>query len=349
MVSIAYQLDEPTEFADIVLPESSNLEREMKAIVNGFDKGHWAKYQPFGMLYRYPVVKRLYDTKQVEDIFLELARRLDLLSGPSGLNGKLNTALKLKPEYALQPDKVYTLSEILDRDLKNQFGDDKGAEYFKKVGYNIKMIGPKTIYNYAYHPMGKTRYHLYFEHMKEVGDELKANLEKHNLTVPGWDTADLMEHYRPVPHWRPMPIHREPPEYDMYIINWKTAFAVYGLGANQENPMLYEIMRTTDPYALSVLINPVTAARKGIKDGDIIVVESRQGKMIAKAKLSGRIHPEVVGVGGNYGRRSMHLNPIARQGPNYNQLLTTEDGTFDPISTALVISAKVKVYKSQEA
>jgi anaerobic selenocysteine-containing dehydrogenase len=282
----------------------------------------------------------------VEDIFLELGRRLDLLGGPNGLNAQLNVALKLTPDYALQPDRAYTLSDILDRDLKCHFGKDKGAEYFKKVGYDIKMFGPRAIYNYAYYPMGKTRYHLYFEHMKEVGDGLKANLEQHDLTVPGWDTADLMEHYRPVPHWRPMPFHKETAEYDMYIINWKTAFAEYGLGANQENPMLYEIMRTTDPYALSVLINPATAAKKGIKDGDSIVVESRTGKMLGKAKLSGRIHPEVVGVGGNYGRRSMHLNPIAREGPNYNQLLTMDDGTFDPISTAMVISARVKVSRA---
>ena len=343
VVSIAYHLDEPTEFADIVLPESSNLEREMKAVVNGFDKGHWAEYQPSGMLYRYPVVKRMYDSKQVEDIFFELARRLNMLAP---MNERLNTALKLKPELALQPDKAYTVSELLDRDLKSQFGNDRGAEYFKKAGYSIRMVGPKTIYNYAYWPMGKTRYHLYFEHMKEVGDNLRANLEKNNITVPGWDTQDLMEHYRPVPHWRPMPIHKEPPEYDMYIINWKTAFSVYGLGANQENPVLYEIMRKTDPYSLSILINPAAAAKRGIQDGDTIVVESRRGKMVGKAKLSGRLHPEVIGIGGNYGRKSMHLNPIAREGPNYNQLLTTEDGTFDPISTAMIISAKVKVYRA---
>lgn len=345
IASIAYHLDESTQFADIVMPEVANLEKEITVTQGGFDKGHWDIQQATARLYRTPAVKRIGDGKQLEDILIELAKRMNLLNGKGGFIERINTSLGLKPEFAFDIAKSCSMVEIVDRDLKNTYGATKGADYFKQVGYDMKIEGPKGIYNYAYFPMGKTRYHLFFEHMKEVGDGLKANLEKNKLTVPGWDTAELMDFYRPVPHWKPMPIHKEPAEFDMYCVNWKISFLAYGLGATAENPWLYDITKNTDPYNLVIWMNPATGVKKGIKDGDTILVQSQKGKMTGKVKLTERIHPECVGVGGNYGRRSTQLNPIARDGPNYNQLLNMDDGSFSPISTALVISPKVKVTK----
>jgi hypothetical protein len=76
------------------------------------------------------------------------------------------------------------------------------------------------------------------------------------------------------------------------------------------------------------------------------VVESYKGQMTGRVKLTGRIHPEAVGVGGNYGRRSGQLNRIAKDGSSYNQLLSTDDYWFDPLSTSINIAARVKVYKA---
>jgi anaerobic selenocysteine-containing dehydrogenase len=346
-ISLAYHLDEPTQFADIVLPEPSNLERERIFDVTGNnDKGRWAVELPGGTLYRYPVVS-LYESKQIEDLCLELARRLDILGGENGMNARVTRSLRLKEEYALQPDKAYTLADILDRKLKSQYGADKGSDYFKKVGYEFKMYSPKDTYPYASHPMEETRYHFFFEHVRATGDTLRENCEKHNVSVPGWWDMDvLMDFYRAIPHWKTMPIFLEPAEYDMFCTNWRTSLRVLGNGGMEENPMVYEVLKTTDPYSLAILMNSATARRKGIKDGDEIVVESQKGRITGRVKLTERMHPEVVGVGGNYGRRSMQLNPIARDGQNYNQLLNTDDGTFDPLSTAINISARVKVYKA---
>ncbi len=347
VVSVAYHFDEPTQFADIVLPEPSNMEREyIYQRTGNNDKGRWGVMQPDMTLYRYPVVS-LYDGKQIEDIVLELGRRLEILGGEKGLNALMNGSFKFKDEYLLEPDKAYSLSDILDRVLRNKFGPENGSEYFKTVGFKARMLGPKDTYNFAFFPMGTTRYHFFFEHIKAVGDDLKKNCEENNVTVPGWpDMAELMDAYRPIPHWKNQPIHKQPAEYDLYCTNWKTPLRPFGIGGPEENPAIYEILKMTDPYSLSIWMNPSTAVAKGISDGDTIVVESYKGKMSGKVKLTGRIHPEVVGVGGNYGRRSKQLNPIAQEGPSYNQLLTADDGTFDPLSTSINISAKVKVYKA---
>jgi anaerobic selenocysteine-containing dehydrogenase len=278
---------------------------------------------------------------------LELAKRLEIYGGKEGMNALMNKAFKFEPGVALQLDQTYRLAEIIDRKLKAIYGVENGSAKFREIGFKFKMKGPKDTYPYAFLPMGKTRYHFFYEHFRAVGDNLKKNCEENNVSVPGWwDMDALMDAYRPIPHWKDQPIHKQPAEYDMYLTNWKTPLRPFGIGGPESNPLLYEIMKMTDPYALSIWMNPVTAQDKGISDGDTITVESYKGKMTGKVKVTERIHPEVVGVGGNYGRFSKQMNPISQEGVNYNQLLTTDDGTFDPLSTSINIAAKVKVYKA---
>lgn len=346
LVGIAYHFDEPTMLADIVLPESSNYECEMIFDNPGSDsKGLWSAAMPRGVNYRFPVVQNVYNTKQCEEIFLELATRMRMTDPKDGMNARINRSLNLKPEYALQPDKQYTLTEIYDRDFKTRYGAAKGTAYFRSIGFEYEQVGPKTYYNYAYFPMGKTRYAIFFEHLKEVGDRLKDGIQKAGITFPGWDLAEVMDHYRPIPHWRPMPVHKQPAEYDLYFVNWKTPFVLFGLGATVENPWLYEISKQTDAYQRVISMNPATAAKKGLKEGDMVEVSSQWGKLTGRLKLSSLFHTDVIGTPGNFGRRSIGVNPIAREGINFNQLISSDDGTFEPVTTALAGSPRVKVQK----
>ena len=129
------------------------------------------------------------------------------------------------------------------------------------------------MYGYGKYPMGKTRYHFFMEHVREVGDRLKDGIQKAGINFPGWDLAEVMEHYHAVPVWRPLPIHKQAAEFDMYFANWKTPFVLFGLGGNVENPWFYEIAKETDSYQKVILMNPATAAKKGLKEGDMIEVD----------------------------------------------------------------------------
>jgi anaerobic selenocysteine-containing dehydrogenase len=55
-------------------------------------------------------------------------------------------------------------------------------------------------------------------------------------------------------------------------VNWKTP--TWGAGNLTGNPWLGEIY-AKDPWESVILPHPTTAARKKLKDGDIVVVESR--------------------------------------------------------------------------
>jgi anaerobic selenocysteine-containing dehydrogenase len=122
---------------------------------------------------------------------------------------------------------------------------------------------------------------------------------------------------------------------------------MHGTGSILENAWLKEL-RDQDPYETYVMINAETAARKGLKDGDGVIVESRYGKTEGRVKASELIHPEVVGIPGNYGGRSTpFLNPVSSEGAWFNALLSSrENRALDPITAGIENAPRVKVVRA---
>lgn len=344
-VSIAYHLDEPTQFADIVLAESSNMERL-----------NYSEYQACGPIagkrgmqglnFKQPVVKLLYDTRDSNSILMDLANRLGI---HPAINGMFNGMLRLmKTPYELQPPKQYTWEEIVDRVLKARFGSDKGIDYFQEHGsaWTAQWIPEEQTYNYFYFPDGKTRHPIYLEYLLGTQVVMRKQLADANVTVPGWDTEKYMAFFDALPTWIPHPEHEAPAEYDLFAVNWKIAARAFGMGALEELAEIREVQLMQSPEVNSILINRGTARAKGLKDGDRVIVESqyggRQEGVILTTEL---LHPKALGFPGNFGRKAMLLGPKAREGLNYNQLLSAEDGNFDPVIGAIEITSAVKLTK----
>jgi thiosulfate reductase/polysulfide reductase chain A len=87
-------------------------------------------------------------------------------------------------------------------------------------------------------------------------------------------------------------------DYPLYLINWKEASHTHT--RTQNNPILLE----RKPWA-PLVIHPDTAARLGVRDGDPVQVESPHGSARGVAKLSRRIHPEVVGLQHGFGHTAL--------------------------------------------
>jgi thiosulfate reductase/polysulfide reductase chain A len=83
-------------------------------------------------------------------------------------------------------------------------------------------------------------------------------------------------------------------QYPLYLINWKEANHTHT--RTQNNPWLLEI-KPSNP----LVIARSTAAKLGIRDGDMVWVESKYDKAKAIAKVTDRIHPEVVGAQHGFG------------------------------------------------
>jgi thiosulfate reductase/polysulfide reductase chain A len=100
-------------------------------------------------------------------------------------------------------------------------------------------------------------------------------------------TVDALPTYKPR-DWQP------DAKYPLYLINWKEANHTHT--RTQNNPWLLEI-KPSNP----LVIARSTAANLGIRDGDLVWVESKYGKAEAVAKVTDRIHPEVVGAQHGFG------------------------------------------------
>jgi anaerobic selenocysteine-containing dehydrogenase len=349
VVTIAYLYDEPAELSDILLPESALMERYGiqklgDHFVHVVDE---ASLRVDGVLVRQPVVERLYNTRQADDIYVELAERVGFLYGEGGLNDHLNQFWELKDPHKLELDRRYSTPEIMDKVLKGTFGVEEGLDYFQDRAVQYRMRDRKESYNFYYYPWGTTRHPFYFEHTLRTGDTLRANLESLHLTIPGQDMEDVWRHYRPIPRWTGRPDDNAPAEYDMWALNWATPQFRMSCGDQTGNPLLNEVVDQTDPYQFVVLINRETAARKGLRDGDKIVVEAYWGGQTeGVARVTDLIHPDAVGIPAIHGFKSMHRNPVARRGPHFNSLLSSAEGTFDPVHGGIDRSPRVRIFRA---
>lgn len=125
-------------------------------------------------------------------------------------------------------------------------------------------------------------------------------------------------------------------EYPLYLINWKEANHTHT--RTQNNAWLLEI-KGSNP----LIIHPETAARFGIEDGEEVWVESKFGKTRAVAKITRRIHPEVVGAQHGFGHWKLGKAAVGR-GSSFGDLNTI---AYDSLSgQGLHKEVCVKVYKA---
>ena len=347
VVSIAYIYDEVAELSDILLPEPPLLERYG---IQGVGVGHSVQVQDaslmeaHGVLARVPVVPIENKTRQADDIYLQLAERVGFLYGVGGLNDHLNEFWKLQSPHKLDLGTSYGTAEILDRVLKSGFGVEQGLGYFNHSGFYNKPFSRAESYNYYYFPMGKTRHPFYFEQLLRDGNVLRQNLADHNLTIPGQDMADVWRFYRPIPEWVGRPDDNASPDYDLIAVNWSTPQFRMHNSDQTGNPILNDLANETDPYLFVILMNKETASKRGLKDGDEVTVEAYWGATTRGVlKVTNLLHPDAVGIPGMSGFKSVHGNPLRNRGPNFNALLNSTEGSFDPLHGGIDRNPRVKV------
>jgi len=357
-VAIAFHMDECAILSDVLLPEHSALERIR--VVPFYPQHQSMDNEVCGLKmiqYREPV-PTLFNTRHVDEIFTELAERLGILTGEGGLYDHLNReidwvdktdGLNLNGEWKLDINTKYTLEEIYDRQIRGWPYNKKNwtLEDLKQEGYLEYWRPRKEFYLYYYFPDNQTRHPFYLMGLKTVGDRLKENLRQHHIAFPGVPDDDyIFDLYDPVVHWVETSETQPPPEYDLWAVNWKTPYYANDAGNLTGNPWLAEIY-SKDPWEANVLLNPVTAARKGLKENDAVVVASRYGKLEGRIRVSELFHPETAGIAGSYGLGTLQSNPLNRVGPCFNSLLSIDDHTFDGISGGQDTAPAVKIYKKE--
>ena len=339
MVAMPYHYDEIADHCDILIPQDSHLEGALTQM----GMTPYCRTEPPGLdsvWLHHPVVERLYNTRNLDEILMDVAEKMGLLDA---FNTRLNR--RYMGKYPLEMGKRYTIAEIMDRKLKVAFGDQYGIEYFKKNGGLIHTDhGPLGTYHDNEYP--DTRYRIYTEDIVWAMKEWKADLDKlkaekgvslrpSNEFVTGMGA--------PVPDWLERPYEKCPPEYDLYVVHYKTM--MHSMATFMDNAWFEEYVRLFDPYSMTIQIHPEAAKKRGIKTGDVITVESVHGKDSTEAVVTELVRPDTIAIGGSMGSRSVNIYPPSRDGALFNRLCWADEDWRDPITGNQENSMKAKVYK----
>ena len=343
IVHFALHLDESAEaFADIVLPDTCYLEELMYLpytwVMGGMCTGGMAE-PDWGLYIRQPIVDPPTGIMSQAVVLMELAERVGFLPD---LYALINIFLGLKEPYTLNPEREYTIEDIVDRQCKSLFGEQHGLDWFMEHGV---MSWPKKVEEIYWKNFIKVRVPIYFENILTIGHQIKQIAEDLGWQ---WDTSD----HQPLPDWKPCPSYLlKDPGYELYAFYYRLPFHTFSW--TYQNPWLDEI-GLLDPWAYNVIMNIHTAKKKGIVDGEEIWLENEKGhKLKGMARLVEAIHPECVAIA-NCGGHWAEGFPIAKgKGPRICEILAIIDHDnwqdyTDMVAGGIDTCVKVKVYKESK-
>lgn len=332
VIAFEIYLNEFTDFADLVLPDTCYLERLDVNANHPLIFSHPAGRGSWTWSIRQPVVAPVGQRRDIQEVLLEVARRIGILPQ---LNAQLNLVFDLTGPYKLDLNQGYSWEEICDRRLKSLFGDHRGLDWFREHGV---LNWPKKVDEVYWRDLVPVRVPIYLEFMKDIRAQAEPLARKYSIDVD-WDA-----YYNPLVSYLPVSVHQSDHQYDLYGFYYR--HPLHTNAFTMENPWLDEVSQRT-PGTYEVIINTRTGQQKGIRDGDWIMLESAHGRKVkARAILREGIHPKCVAVAGNCGHWADGM-PVAKgKGVFFNDLLEIDFEHLDPVTHSLELTVKLKIAKT---
>jgi phenylacetyl-CoA:acceptor oxidoreductase len=336
IAAFAYTQDETNWYADLLLPEATDLESLQLYRVGGtkYIEQYW---EHAGWALRQPVVTdRPFDTRDLTDIATGLAARVGLLDEYlDALNRGAGTTVPLRGagyDLTLTPGTQPSAEEIWDRVCRaatralTAGADEYGLAWFRRHGAFFVPFPVRQYYLHAAMVAKGLRYELpYQERIKRMGEELAARLHERGITW--WDLQ--LEEYQPLPRWKDFPgiwrqaalrHGRRPEEFPFWLLTSRSM--QYSWGSNVSLPVLADVARHVTGH-FGVLLNRGAAHRLGIADGDLVELESPTGRTQGRAILREGVRPDVAVVLQQFGHWA---TPFARDlgMPNLNEVASID-------------------------
>ena len=329
MVSFDLFLTETSNFADIVLPDCGYLQsldsRSNFPFIFSLPAGMGEWCWPI----RQPVLPPDGEQRHCADVLLAIADRAGFRAD---LNAAYNASLNIQAPHRLEGETRYSYAQICDAELKNNFGTERGLDWFKEQGVIKWKKKPEEVY---WRPFVDVRVPIYWEFMLPIGAKIAAIAEPRGLKIP-------MEYYEPLPDFLPCTSHCcQKQDFDFYAFYYRDI--VHTNSFTMENPWLDEAARL-DPFSYTIAINATEARKKALHDGQLVWVENEVGhKVKGRLKLTEAIHPEGIGIAAMCGHWSDGM-PIAKgKGVFFNELLELDWAHVSPVNNNLDLCAKVRV------
>jgi anaerobic selenocysteine-containing dehydrogenase len=324
-------------FADILLPDHCFLEQFTWSEGRGMNFNY-----PYGMAdWCYHITQPVVNPKgnhQRRSYMEMLWELVDRLGYRKDLNASLNQLIGFDEEHKIKPDERLSMEEFSDRMLKWYFGEEHGLDYFKKHGF---IRWPKRVEEAYWRYFVNCRVPVYLEFMVDIKEKMMPITKKLGLDI------DYTQ-YSPLINWAPCSIHKETdPNFDLYCFSYRDT--LHTGSCTMETPWINELSHM-NPYTYNITVNRDTAQKRGLKDGDIIEIETKVGRRVTGTlKTMEGQHPLTVGIAACSGHWSPGL-PIAKgKGANFDKLLELDLKHVDPISLNIETAVRVKVKKVERS
>ena len=289
MVAFAYTHDETNHFADVLLPDATDLESLQLWRVGGtkYQESFW-DHQGFAL--RQPVVAPHGQARDLTDVATELAQRTGLADKYFAAINKGAGGVPLKSEhgdFSLDPHVAHSREAIWDavcRAASAEVSDgahSHGLEWWKEHGLATKPYPRRDWYLLPTMVKHGLRFELpYQERLMRVGAELGRRL--HENDMHWWDTQ--LKEYQALPVWKDFPGLWEAvigqtggraQDYPFWLLTARSM--QYAWGANAGMQLMKEVADNVTGHR-GVVINSSAAARLGIADGDAIEIATPQAQ-----------------------------------------------------------------------
>ena len=294
VVSMSPYMSESTELADLIIPDVTYLER------------HDPESMPSGLYpclsIRQPVVKPLGGSQEFRQSLIDTIHKVDP-DGSLGMKKYFNfkspedwmkammdniPGLKEAGGYAfLQKHGVWPIYGEVDKDtarIVDKNGNEVEPEYglHKTTLSAADMAGASISADGAIVKGGKT-----------IGRRIRgknyAGFGTGNRLINVYKEVFLKWGFDPMPTYKRDPRKDEMASDELYLTTYKVNVHTQSRTASLK--YLAEIYHKNPAW-----INPKTARKLGIKDGDLIRIESKLGHMVTRAHVTEGVHPEVVSV-----------------------------------------------------
>jgi anaerobic selenocysteine-containing dehydrogenase len=325
VVSFSPFMDETTTYADLILPDGTYFDRWQDDHVEpglGFPM--------FGL--RSPTLeKSLHDFRNTGDVLIEIGK---------GLGGSVARSFPWRDFQGALKDAIKGIHMAKRGSIRAKDFDEFWKTLIERGGWwdPIYLFGEwRKKFNT---PSGKFEfYSLAMEQgLRDASKKSSKGLDQilKELKIDARGDKVFLPHFE-----KPRSVE-DKKEYPFHLIHYKLMTTAEGRGANQ--PFLQEIFgpHLKERWGAWAEINLEAAKAMGIEDGDLIWVESKVGKLKAKARLFPGVDPNCVHI--PYGQGHKAYGRWAKgRGVNPNDLLVRE---YDYLGGFVShFSTRVKIYK----
>jgi phenylacetyl-CoA:acceptor oxidoreductase len=332
VVAFAFTRDETNHFADILLPDATDLE-SLQLIRIGGSKYVEQFWDHQGFALRQPVVDAAGEARDMTDVATELAKRTGLLDK---YNAAINRGAAGVPlanahgDFSLPVDAAHSRETIWDAVCKAPSAElSDGREirdlaWFKANALATKPF-PRTDW-YLFPTMVERglRFELpYQERLARVGAELGRRLHEHDMHW--WDRQ--LDEYQALPKCKDFVAPWEaavsvaggrPIDFPFWLLTARSM--QYAWGGNVGMQLIREVADNIAGHR-GVIMNAQTAQKLGIEDGDDVEIATPQRSVRGKAVLRQGIRPDTLLLLGQFAHWA---TPVAKDFgvPSMNALAT---------------------------